>query len=486
MTRDASPLASLFRSGSIYTVGGTVQLAGGILVLPVLTRILPPAEYGIVATAIVAQTLLALVAALGLPFALVRTFFRDADGHSASRSLVALTVLLAALVTVVADLTGPYWSKVFADVPYEGALRWATLTVLPIAGMTATQSLLRAQERPTAFAATIGLATAGHGIGVGIAALGGGPSGYVIGLAVGFVAAFALGLTLSGAARRPVRLPSRAVGRTALRVGLPIVPHSLAIYVMNAGDRVVVERLEGLAAVGRYQLAYVVGSVAFVLVGALNNAWAPIVFKQSEERRWAVLAETSRAVIWLAALLAGALALGAPLALAILAPPAYDLEALAPVSAIVAGSVVLVTIYFTHAHPIFWHGQTMVFAIVTPLAAAANIGLNFALIPPLGLDGAALATLAAYALQALAVTVVTRSTVEVPWPDRTFVLACATGLGLAAIAVLQPATGIWIAVRAAEAGALLAGVGMLWLRSIRVDLAQDRTEVAEPEPVVGG
>ena len=56
----------------------------------------------------------------------------------------------------------------------------------------------------------------------------------------------------------------------SLRLGVATVPHALAIYVVSAGDRILVERELGLSSVARYQVAYLVGALGLTVAGAFT------------------------------------------------------------------------------------------------------------------------------------------------------------------------------------------------------------------------
>ena len=129
-----------------------------------------------------------------------------------------------------------------------------------------------------------------------------------------------------------LELPSRALALENLAIALPTVPHSVALYVMSAGDRVVVERLEGIAAVGRYHVAYVVGSVDPArrwqsTTHGRHLCSAPV------QRAVDVLPATTTAVARVGAIASVGLALVAPLALTVAAPDNYALGGLSEVSA---------------------------------------------------------------------------------------------------------------------------------------------------------
>jgi O-antigen/teichoic acid export membrane protein len=68
--------------------------------------------------------------------------------------------------------------------------------------------------------------------------------------------------------------------------------------------------------------------------------------------------------------------------------------------------------------------------VVTGVAAAVNVGLNFALIPPYGMIGAAISTLVAYVVMFLGMTVRAQQVFPVPYQWRRVALLAAAAVGL--------------------------------------------------------
>jgi O-antigen/teichoic acid export membrane protein len=71
--------------------------------------------------------------------------------------------------------------------------------------------------------------------------------------------------------------------------------------------------------------------------------------------------------------------------------------------------------------------------VVTGFAALVNLGLNFALIPPYGMMGAAAATLVAYTVMFLGMTVRAQQVFPVPYQWRRIAIVLAAAVGLTAL-----------------------------------------------------
>lgn len=456
-------IRTLLGRGSLYTTATAVQLSASVVVLPFLTRLLPPEQMGEVALAVVVMWLLGILAGAGLPTSLSRVWFKGDEGPERSRFLLRRCLLIAVLTAAVADVTGPAWSQVFSEVGYDLTLRLAVWAAVPLAVLTCSQTLLRAADRAGRFVVTAVVASAPAQV-LGLALIAATTlesSGYILGLLIGQTAAACLGALWVGIAS-PARIDSEGVTRSALRVGLPTIPHSFAIYVLAFGDRAVVKGLLGAGAVGRYQVAYAIGTLVLSLLYAFGGAWRPIIFGEREDRRWVTLAETRAVLYGLSGTVAAALAIGAPLALVIAAPDTYDPYGLVGVTAIVALSAVPMVSYQASVQVLIWEGHTGIMAWSTPLVAAANIGLVFALIPPLGLEGAAAATACAYALLALVTYLAARRFAHVPGGLRPLIVATVwAGAGTAA-SLMMPSDGTWLTIRTVAA----LGLGVIVVRQI--------------------
>lgn len=462
------PISALLGRGSIYTLATAAQLTAGVLVIPVLTRLVEPAEMGVIALAIVVTAVLAVIAGAGLPAVVVRTYFIGPDGPAHARRLLRRCLVAALLVAAVAETTGPLWSELFGDVGYGGALRLAVWAAVPMAMLACSQSILRAEEKPGRFVASAVVATAvGPAAGlVLVAAFDGGAEQYVLGMLIGQVVAATLacgwaGLSSFGA------IPGGSLTREALRIGLPTVSHSLAIYVLAAGDRVVVEALEGIGQVGRYQVAYQIGALVLAIIVAFNNAWDPIIFGEREERRWQSLAETRAVLHRIAGMLAASLALGAPLALLVAAPDSYDSTALVPVTAIVAVSAIPMVSYMASYHVLLWRGRTGVLTWATPLAAVTNIGLNLLLVPTFGLEGAAVCTVLSYCALALLTGMAARRHGRVPGGMRAAAIGALWAGSALLLSLVLPNEDGWVLVRGLAALAVLGLTVRFAVRQVR-------------------
>jgi O-antigen/teichoic acid export membrane protein len=472
----AAAVRRLVGRGSVYTLGLALQMLTAFLVVPVVTRLLTPASYGRVAAGLVVFTLVSIVAGAGLPDAEARVFFAGPDGPRDARRLALAVAVIAFGLSLVLNVTGPLWAPLFG-VTYGGVLQLAVWGGAVGAISFGNQNLLRCQERAWAFLAVSLLGTVGgQAAGLVLTAVLHSATAYVAGVVAGTAVAAAAGLAMTSSLT--AGMPRLRSVRSALALGLPIVPHGLAVYAVAAADRIVIAAILGLIATGRYQVAYAVGGLGVALVTALNQAWLPVVLGAPARGRWDVLTATSRVVNLIAAMIASALALLAPLGLLIAAPPSYGRATLVPVAAIVAFSAVPYATSGTYFQIVFARGRTGVMALAAPVAAAVNIALNIVLLRPVGLIGAAIATAAAYAVLPVIVWLRARRLVSLPRADRDALAAWLMAAPFVAAGALLPSDMFGAALRFIVG--IMAAAGAYYL--IRVAL-RSTTQVP---PATGG
>jgi O-antigen/teichoic acid export membrane protein len=468
-----SPVAALLGRGSAYAAGVVVQIAVAGLALPVVTRLVRPEAFGLIATALIVTNLLAVTVDLGLSRAVMRRYFRGAAGPCEARRLLTLTVLVTVAVTVVIDVAGPAWSRIFADVPYGTELRVAVWGAAAVAVRNGAQSILRAEDRTGWYLAMMMLSTAGAQV-LGVVLLwssGGVPAAYLGGLAAGAAVAALVGLVVS---RATPALARHDVAGWGLRFAGPVLVAEASAVAIWFGDRVIIERLLGLEAVGRYQIAYTLGAVTLMITMAISQAWAPLIHAAAPGDRGRFTAQSRRGLLQVVGYAAVALGLASPLGLVILAPSSYEPTNLVPVVAVVAAAALPLVAQQAATHLIADAERTSLLASRGLLAVVLNLSLNVVLVPVVGLLGAAVATLLTYVGYAVLVTRAASAIAgaESPLMRSTWI---SVGVGVVAGALL-PTGGLWLGLRLFAAVA----VGVLLLRAGRRLMAA--TDAADVEP----
>jgi O-antigen/teichoic acid export membrane protein len=225
-----------------------------------------------------------------------------------------------------------------------------------------------------------------------------------------------------------------------LAYGLPLVPAALALWALALVDRILLRHLDTLDSVGEYAVANRVANVLLLVVSGFSLAFGPYIFSiYSEDRATErqVRAQTLRYLAIVLCAIGLALTLFAHALIDVVAP-SFDTayEAVGPL----ALGAVAVGISAVAMSGISYVRRTELLAGAAVLAAVVNIGLNFALIPPFGMVGAAFATAAAYLLLATIQYVLAQRLYPTPYePAKVLTtLALASAFGVLGVVPLHP------------------------------------------------
>jgi len=66
--------------------------------------------------------------------------------------------------------------------------------------------------------------------------------------------------------------------KEALSYSIPLLPHSLSLWVLNLSDRLILSKYSGLAETGYYTFAYTCGLVMYAFVTGMQAVWGPVFF----------------------------------------------------------------------------------------------------------------------------------------------------------------------------------------------------------------
>jgi len=444
--------------GSIYTLGTAAPILANAAVVPVVTRLLGKPAYGVVAIAVVVIQVTMMAGSFGMPSVITRHGILAKSGVAGARALLVRGSLMTAGLVTAVLLTAPLWDQL-VQVPLRSAVLLALTASAFFVVVENSQALLRVLDRPGAFVSLSLTATLGGPLlGLALLAQDPSPERYLIGLTAGYAAAAMVGLVLC--LRGGPRQRDHGDTRAALRIGLPVIPHLVALFLANGALVLLAGQLYDLAAAGRIQLALLVGSSPAVITSALNNSWAPIVYRAPEHERGAVLAHTARDVATLTALISGGLALLSPWLMRFVAGENYTPLELVPAVAIVAFGCVLSVAYLANVHLVFAAGRSIGLSLITPLSLVVGLACAF-LAGRQNLVLLAVGFPATYLALAVGTAWLRRHLRAVSWSETTLLVPFGLGLALCLLGAVLPTSGSAALVRVAVAA--LAGVGTLRL-----------------------
>lgn len=426
----------LLKHSSVYAVGQILSRFASVLLLPLYTRCLSPADYGCVAILDLTAGVLAILIGSGMATAVVRMYFDTQDEIERSRvwSTGLVWILMAATFFVLpmilgrqhlADLT---LGRELSDGAFFYLLALATLWMNTVSELLETY--LRTRKWSGIYVST-SLGRLLLNIGLNVWFLVGLDLGVTGLLAGNLIAASVNTLVLSAVFLRS--LPQLGFDTTVLRrlltFGSPLIIQAMLSMLMHEADRYILRTHGTLDQVGVYSLAYKIGqavnTLAILPFGAI---WSVVLYEiAAQPDAPQIYARVFRYYISGLLVVMLAASLCAIPVLPMLTPGDFG-------NAVDLIPVVLLAFVFFSMHlqfnvPALLAKRSAALIPASVVGVIVNVVSNLLLIPRFGATGAAWASVATYAAYSFTGLCIYRRFDRYPYPFGRCLL---TALGVGA------------------------------------------------------
>jgi O-antigen/teichoic acid export membrane protein len=431
-------LKRLLKQSAIYGIGSIVSPFIGFIMLPLYSRFLAPTEYGILAiTSVVINFLTALVS-LGINSGLIRFYFAYSEKKDKDEVVVS-SILFSFLASV--TIVGVLWvfSTPISNFIFDfdrGLVYLKLILLLAVVdtGITNCLAVLRAEERPAIYSVmtVLKLVLTLSLIIVFVAVLKRKVQGILEAELLGAAIVYSVGLVIAMKGKAPSF--SWAKLKQVLSFGVPLVPGNLASLVVTLSDRYFLKHFATMQDVGLYSVGYrVSAALRIALIEPFRMAWPPYMFSvvekpEAKDIYKSVLVYFTFVTVW------GGLCLSvfAKEALIILATPpyygAYKVVPLLILSQILLGMCAILVAGIQISNKTKYASYSFM------IAAGVSLGMNFLLVPRLGMMGAALASVTAYTVLNLFYFTFSQKFYYIRHEFRRTALIVVTGIGVYGIA----------------------------------------------------
>lgn len=180
----------------------------------------------------------------------------------------------------------------------------------------------------------------------------------------------------------------------ALKYSLPVVPHGISQVLLAQFDRIMIEDMVGAAAAGIYSFTGNVSSIMKVIVNSVISAWSPWFFEAYNRGDKCLIRKVTHACISGFALFTCGVMLCMPEVLKLMAPSDYwdGIRLVIPM----ALDVFCTFLYAVYVEVEYYFKKTHYLMLATIGAAIINVILNVIMIPRFGYVAAAYTTLFSY------------------------------------------------------------------------------------------
>jgi O-antigen/teichoic acid export membrane protein len=408
-------LRRLATTGAAYTAASILSKLIAVALLPLYTRYLTLEDYGAAEVMFAAVVSASIVIRFGMIEALLRFYYKEDEDPArvVSTSFAALFWFATVAALVALPFAGPI-SEALLD---ESAPDLARISIGGLWVLTLIEYLLtlfRLEERARAFFVTtiVNVLAAIALTVILVVGLGEGARGLLIG---SYASGAIVVLALIFIHRRRLSLRFEVpLLRRLMRFGLPTMPAELSLYGLNFVDRLIIVHVAGLPEAGLYSLGVKFAQAVNVLVRGFQLAWPPLAYsiRDDDEARRVYATVVTLFAAGCAFVVTGMWLLSRWLVRALAAPEFFGSY---KVIGLIATATTLYALYMVLVVILGRTGRTEFNFPATAAALVANIALNLALVPPLGIVGAGIALVASYVVVLALMYVFTQRLFPVPY-----------------------------------------------------------------------
>lgn len=455
-------LKALLKDSVLYAVPTVVSRGVALFLVPLYTRILSPADYGVFDLILMLGTFANLTVAFEIWHGVARYYSEEEDperriGYASTSFWFALstyTLFLAVLLT----FSGPLSRLLLREEGLESVFRAGAFYLWSHGMFFLLQNQLRWELRSRQFLiANLTLTFGVAAFSVFFAyALGWGVQGILYGSLAGTLGASLYSLWCLRGSYRP-RF-NGAMLREMLKFSAPLVPAGAAFFVTQYVDRFMISRFLTLEHVGLYGIGFRLASVTGLLLVGFQWALTPLIYRHYKEPDTPVkLARIFRLFAAGALLLFLGLSMFAPEMLRLMTTPAF--YAAAPVVPILVLATFFCNMHFFAPGPNI-RKRTIVVLWINLGGALSCVLMSRFLTPAFGMGGAACASLLAYSGTFVAYMFFSQRYYPVPHAWGRLLLALGSTIALAACGLMVGTTDVPGVI--ARLAILAAGVALLF------------------------
>ncbi len=382
------------KTALMNTVANVISLVVGMVMVPIIARVLSEKDLGIASTFLATRNTLVILATLAV-YAFVNRAMLDFEKEKKDY-IFSITVFCIAMVGVIFLISLPFREFLQQALKLDDFLYyWLFISCLSFALYSIGDYYCIFHNKSLIiFFIVLCCGPAAQFLSVGLALVM--PQGKYIGRVLGLdatyvVVAVVLLVWLLFSGRHSFR--RKYITRT-LKFTVPVIPHLLSQMVLTQCDLMMITAMVGEAESGIYSMAHTVGFLAFTVMSQLMAAWSPWVYRRLSEGDTGSIRENSGFMVLLGMYLTIGLLTISPELIRIFLTEAY-LPCIYIVPPLVL-AMFFQFIYLFFYDLEYYYKKPQWIACASVAAAVLNLILNFIFIPRFGYIAACYTTVASY------------------------------------------------------------------------------------------
>lgn len=443
----------------------------GIILIPIFTKGRPLEDYGLWVQINVSLGLIPGLTCLGLPYTLVRYIAGEKDKSKIKEAVYSVLFVVLAVNAVLAPLFAYLIITYFGNNELNLVPMFATL--LFIQALSAVGwNYLRAIQKIKKYSLFMIIQNLLTVFGVGYAIV----NDY--GIYGALFVLFAIRLLMLIILLHEIvsdlgfYIPRFTYMREFLRFGLPTIPGNFSSWIVSSSDRYLIGYYLGVKYVGYYNPAYSLGSLLNFIIGPLGFLLPATLSKLYEEGK------TEEVKLYLEYLLKYYLIIAIPavFGLSILAKPILAILSTQEIAEksylvvpIVGVSILLGGFRSILGQIFILMKRTDINGMIWIVASILNFILNLTIIPKLGILGAAITTLVAYAFAAIATVRYSTKLFDVKFDTQAILKSLISAFIMVSVVSYLRANGVYSLLNNIMVGAITYIICLFLLGTFRKD-----------------
>lgn len=389
----------------VYGLGGIVSKIIPLVMVPIITRLMPnSAYYGISDMSNTLVSFACAVAVMGMYDAMYRMFFEN-DNEDYKREICSTAFLFTVITSCIVLIIMLIFKEKVAEIFFgDDAYAYLVYIIAIATFVGATNSIVSAPTRMQnkgkiflvtntvspilSYAVSVPLLLKGY---------------YIIALPLaGMISAFVIEVTFGVLNAQWFQLKYFRIYhlRTLLGIAIPLFPNFIVYWIFNSSDRMMITNMLGMEYTGIYSIGAKLGLASQLIYTAFAGGWQFFAFSTMKEEGQVEL--NSKIYEYL-----GVISFGATCFICSLSNWIYNILFIGNYT---IGYIIAPYLFLAPLLQMLFQVACNQFIIIKKtwpnmfilfLGAIGNVILNLVLIPVIGIEGAAIATLAGYILSNL-------------------------------------------------------------------------------------
>jgi O-antigen/teichoic acid export membrane protein len=273
---------SFFKNTSIYLGSSIIKRLFPLLLLPVLTRYLTPAEYGLLSIYSIFITLYYSLIGMSLSTNISKNYFLlSKEELSKLIGNILIILFLSFFFYLLFTLMVSLFYKSIFSIPSKLLLIIPFISLMIMVNEINT-TILRNEQKAYTFGV---FEISNNFINVSLTILflmvfSMGWYSQILGILISGIIFFVISILYMKSKNYITIALDIKIIKNILEISVPLIPHMIGTIIIAMSDRLFIEKMVGLEAVSNYSIGYMFGMILMILTEAFMRAWSPWFYKQ--------------------------------------------------------------------------------------------------------------------------------------------------------------------------------------------------------------